>query len=59
MVYLTAFGFALCLFVFVALMFNAKQLATPTEFTIWTVLFLVSTTLGLIMLLQTIEGVLL
>lgn len=59
MIFLTSFVFALCLLVFVALMFNAKELATPSEFTIWTILFLVSTSLGLIMLLKTIEGVLL
>lgn len=59
MIFVTAFGFAFCLFIFVALMFSAKELVTPIEFAIWIILFLVSTTIGLIMLLQTIEGVLL
>lgn len=57
MILLTALGFAFCLLVFVVLMFNAKELATPVEFAIWVILFLASVSIGLIMLLMTIEGV--
>lgn len=59
MFYLTSFGFAFCLLIFVALMFNAKDVYRTVEFAIWIILFLVSTSIGLIMLLKTIEGVLL
>ena len=57
MILLTALGFALCLMVALVLAVTVNVVEEHYEMAIWVILFLTSVSVGLIMLLMTIEGV--
>lgn len=57
MIFLTALGFALCLMVLLVLIVTVSVIDEHYEMATWVLLFLISVSVGLIMLLMTIEGV--